>query len=226
MAGAVSKDSGIIGEYMEEKLKEKIREFGIKLIKENLTHGTSGNISCRINEKILITPSSIPYEKIELEDIIVVNFDGEVIEGRKNPSIETPLHLAIYKKRKDVHAIIHFHSQYALAVSSTVDSIPVFLDEIFSNIGGELKVAKYALPGSEELAQNVVEVLGDKNAVLLSNHGALSCGKNLEKAFEIAKAVEFICKIYVFASMVGKVKELPESGKEYQKDIFEMRKGF
>ena len=210
-----------------DKLKEKIIEIGIQLLKENLTHGTCGNISCRVDkEKILITPSSLPYRDIKPDDILLVNLDGEVLEGKRNPSVETPFHTAIYKNRDDVKAIIHTHSQYALAVSSVVDSIPVFLDEIFSHIGGELTVSRYALPGSDELAENLLNVLGDKNAALLSNHGAVCCGKNLDEAFEVARVVEQICKIFVLSSCLGKTKVLPEEGKEYQRAMFEMKKEF
>ena len=210
-----------------DELKEKIIEVGIQLLKENLTHGTCGNISCRVDkEKILITPSSLPYGDIKPDDILLVNLDGEVLEGKRNPSVETPFHTAIYKNRDDVKAIIHTHSQYALAVSSVVDSIPVFLDEIFSHIGGELTVGRYALPGSDELAENLLNVLGDKNAALLSNHGAVCCGKNLDEAFEVARVVEQICKIFILSSCLGKTKVLPEEGREYQRAMFEMKKEF
>jgi len=210
-----------------DKLKEKIIEIGIQLLKEKLTHGTCGNISCRVDkEKILITPSSLPYGDIKPDDILLVNLDGKVLEGKRNPSVETPFHTAIYKNREDVKAIIHTHSQYALAVSSVVDSIPVFLDEIFSHIGGELTVSRYALPGSDELAENLLNVLGDKNAALLSNHGAVCCGKNLDEAFEVARVVEQICKIFILSSCLGKTKVLPEEGREYQRAMFEMKKEF
>jgi len=205
-------------------MREQIIATGIKLVHGGLTHGTCGNISCRTGkDEILITPSSMPYEKIKPNDILKVNFEGKV-KGRKSPSVETPLHLSIYKKRVDVGAIIHTHSTYALAVSAVVKSIPIFLDEIFSYIGGELGVADYALPGSKELAENVVDVMGNKNAVLLSNHGAVCCGKNLEIAFEVVEAVEKICKIFILSSILGKIKILPREGKEYQIKMFEMRK--
>lgn len=210
---------------MEEmELRKQIIDTGIKLIHSGLTHGTCGNISCRIGRnEILITPSGIPYEKIAPEDILKVNFSGKV-EGRESPSVETPLHLSIYKKRSDVGAIIHTHSTYALAVSAAATSIPIFLDEIFSHIGGDLNIAEYNLPGSEKLAKKVVKALENKDAVLLSNHGAVCCGKSLEMAFETAEAVEKICKIFILSSALGKIKTLPEKGREYQMEMFEMRR--
>lgn len=209
----------------ETELRKKIITIGRALIQKELTHGTCGNISCRIpgQESILITPSSIPYEKIKNDDILIVDFKGHAV-GKRNPSVETPLHLAIYKKREDVGAIIHTHSLYSLAVSSSAESIPVFLDEIFSHIGGFIAVTPYAVPGSDELAENIVSCLQDKNAVLLSNHGTVCCGKNLDNALEIADIVEKICKIYIFSSMLGELKTLPPEGEEYQRAMFEMKK--
>ena len=206
-----------------EQLRRDIVDTGVKLICNDLTHGTCGNISCRIpgEEKILVTPSKIPYEDIKPEDLLLMDFESRVFEGTGKPSVETPFHLAIYKNRHDVGGIIHTHSLYTLAVSASVDSVPVFLDEIFSNVGGKLDVSKYAVPGSSELAENIMFSLRDKNALLLSNHGALCCGKNIEVAFETLEAVEKICKIFVFSSMLGKIKGLPQSGVNYQRKMFE-----
>ena len=130
----------------------------------------------------------------------------------------------IYKSRKDIGGIVHSHSVYALAVASSRKTVPVFLDEMFSEIGGDLEVSEYALPGSDDLASNIVKKLGDKNAVLLANHGAACCGKNLEEAFWIAETVEKICKIFVLSSALGGVHALPEEGVEYQRMMYEMRK--
>lgn len=211
-----------------ETLREKIVELGVKMLNTGLTHGTSGNISLRIpsESKILVTPSSIPYLEITPKDILLVDFDGEPLEGGRNPSVETPFHLAVYKNRDDVGGIIHSHSTYTLAVAAIGKTIPVFLDEMFANIGGELVVADYALPGSDELADNVLEKLGDKNAVLLANHGALCCGKELDDAFHVVETIEKICRVFILSSIVGEVKPLPEEGIEYQRMMYEMKKEF
>ena len=158
-----------------EILKKQLIEAGIKIVENDLTHGSCGNISCKIpgQENILITPSKIAYEKIRPEDLLIVDYEGKIIRGFQKPSVEIPFHLIIYKNRKDVGAIIHTHSTYALSVSAMVKEIPVFLDEIFSHIGGTLEVSPYAVPGSEELAQNMIKHLKDKGAVLISNHGAV-----------------------------------------------------
>jgi len=211
-----------------EDLRKQVVEAGLKMYRQGLTHGTCGNISCRIpgKEKILVTPSTVPYKEIKPKDILLVNFDGEAEEGGRNPSVETPFHLAIYKKRDDVGGIVHSHSVYALAVAASGKTVPVFLDEMFSDIGGELTVSKYALPGSDELAEQVRAKLEDKNAVLLANHGAVCCGKTLEDAFEVVETVEKICRVFILSSVLGEVKSLPEDGVDYQVMIYEMKKDF
>lgn len=211
-----------------EDLRKQVVEAGVKMFQKDLTHGTSGNISLRIpdEEKILITPSSVPYLEIKLTDILVVNFYGEAEEEGRNPSIETPFHLAIYKKREDISGIVHSHSVYALAVAASGKTVPVFLDEMFSDIGGEITVSKYELPGSDELAENVLSEIGDKNAILLANHGAVCCGKDLHEAFEVAETVEKICRVFILSSVLDEVKSLPEDGVDYQRMIYEMKKDY
>jgi len=209
-----------------EELRKQVVDAGLKMHRKGLTHGTSGNISCRVpgKEKMLITPSSIPYEEIHEKDIMLVNFAGEAEETGRNPSSESPFHLMIYKNRQDIDGIVHSHSVYALAVAASRKTVPVFLDEMFSEIGGDLEVSEYALPGSDDLASNIVKKLGDKNAVLLANHGTVCCGKNLEEAFWVAETVEKICRIFVLTSVLGGVHPLPEEGTEYQRMMYEMRK--
>ena len=174
------------------ELKQQLCNMGVQLLNTGLTYGTCGNISIRISQqkKIIITPSGIPYHQVTPDDLVIVSFDNS-IQGKQKPSLETPLHLAIYQKRDDLGAIIHTHSRYALAVSAVKTSVPVFIDEIFSHIGGEIAVVPYALPGSNELAENTIKKLEDKNAVLLRNHGAVCCGTNLQDAFQTALRLAF-----------------------------------
>jgi L-fuculose-phosphate aldolase len=211
-----------------EDLRKQVVDAGLKMYQKGLTHGTSGNISCRIpqKEKMLITPSNLPYEQIQEKDIMLVNFAGEAEETGRNPSSETPFHLMIYKNREDIGGIVHSHSVYALAVAASRKTVPVFLDEMFSEIGGEIEVSNYALPGSDELASNILTKLGDKNALLLANHGTVCCGKDLEEAFWVAETVEKICKIFVLSSLLGGVHPLTDEGVEYQRMMYEMKKDF
>ncbi len=206
------------------KLKTDIVEAGKKMLHKGLVIGTSGNISIRISgeDKMLITPSSVEYDKIEIDDILVVDFKKNVLEGERSPSVETDMHIGIYRTRPDIGTIVHTHSVYATAIASLGKTIPPFLDEMVLMIGGEIEVAEYGMPGSRELAQNAVRALGRKNAVLLANHGSLCCGKNLENAFETAELVERVAKIFILCSLLGKPKSLPQEALELEQKIFEM----
>ncbi len=207
------------------ELKQQLCDMGLQLLNTGLTYGTCGNISIRIPEqkKIIITPSGIPYHLVTPDDLVIASFDS-TIQGKQKPSLETPLHLAIYKRRDDLGSIIHTHSRYALAVSAVKTGIPVFIDEIFSHIGGDIAVVPYALPGSNELAESTIKKLEDKNAVLLRNHGAVCCGTNLQEAFQTAEAVETICHIYILSTILGEIKTLPDEGKDFQRALFDKKR--
>jgi L-fuculose-phosphate aldolase len=207
-----------------EKLKEEIVKYSRRMTEKELVLGTSGNISTRSGDRFAITPSNLDYSLMSSKDVLILNMNGEVIFGERNPSSEKLMHLKIYKKREDVKAIIHTHSKYASVIASLELSIPPFLDEMVNYLGGEIKTARYALPGSEELAQNVVEALEDRNGALISHHGTLSCGKDLKTAFENALRLERISEIYIISHIIGKPKSIPEESIELEKAIFEMMK--
>jgi len=206
------------------KLKMEIVEAGKRMLHKGLVIGASGNISIRISgeDKIVITPSQIKYDKIGVNDIVVVDFKKNVLEGDRSPSVETGMHIGVYETRPDVGAIVHTHSVYASAIASLGKKIPPFLDDIVLMLGGEIEVAEYGMPGSKELAENAVRALGKKNAVLLANHGSLSCGKNLEGAFVNAELVERVAKIFILSSLLGKPKNLPQEVVQLEQQIFEL----
>ena len=206
------------------KLKMEIVEAGKRMLHKGLVIGTSGNISIRISgeDKIVITPSQIKYDKIGVNDIVVVDFKKNVLEGDRSPSVETGMHIGVYETRPDVGAIVHTHSVYASAIASLGKTIPPFLDDIVLMLGGEIEVAEYGMPGSKELADNAVRALGKKNAVLLANHGSLCCGKNLEGAFVNAELVERVAKIFILSSLLGKPKNLPQDVVQLEQQIFEL----
>jgi L-fuculose-phosphate aldolase len=206
------------------KLKMEIVEAGKRMLRKGLVIGASGNISIRISgeDKIVITPSQIEYDKISVNNIVVVDFKKNILEGDRSPSVETGMHIGVYETRPDVGAIVHTHSVYASAIASLGKTIPPFLDDIVLMLGGEIEVAEYGIPGSKELAENAVRALGKKNAVLLANHGSLSCGKNLEGAFVNAELVERAAKIFILSSLLGKPKNLPQEVVQLEQQIFEL----
>ncbi|MHA1506265.1 MAG: class II aldolase/adducin family protein [Candidatus Asgardarchaeia archaeon] len=209
---------------MYRDLKEKIVETFKFIVEIGLSYGKSGNISVRAPDKglFLITPSGVKKGEMSWEDVLVIDEEGKVVEGKegRRPSIETPTHLAIYKARKDVNAIIHTHGIYTSAFASSHKDIPPILEEIIINIGGGIKVAKYAMAGTDELAKNVLEGLGDRKAVIMANHGVLACGKDLDDALEVIELAERYAKIYLLSMIVGTPKELPKETIELERKIY------
>jgi len=205
-----------------EKAKEEIVKYAKLMEEKGLVIGTSGNISVRVGDNVAITPTTVDYALMKPEDTFLLDMDGEVISGERNPSIEKEMHLEIYKKRENVKAIVHTHSKYASALASLEISIPPILDELVNFLGGEIETAKYSIPGSSDLAKNVAGALENRNGVLLSHHGALACGKDLKTAFENALRLERISEIYIIANSIGKPKSIPEESIEMEKDIFEI----
>src|SRR5665648_1236311 len=125
------------------------------------------------------------YNEIKLEDVIVVDKKGKTIEGFRKPSIEMPMHFSIYNTRKDVGAIVHYHPIYSSVLAVTGFSLPGICEDFVQIVGEKVLCAKYALPGSEELAENAVVSLGERNAVFLLNHGTLCVGKDMKDAMKV-----------------------------------------
>ncbi|TDA30399.1 MAG: class II aldolase/adducin family protein [Hadesarchaea archaeon] len=205
-----------------EELKRKLVETGRRLVERGLVAGSAGNLSLRVpgKELVLISPSRVPYESLRPEEVSVVNLRGELLEGR-TPSVETRMHLAVYGARPEVGAVIHTHPVCASALAAVGLGIPPFLEEVVVLFGGEVEVAEYAPPGSEELARNALRALGRKNAVLLSNHGALCCGRDLDHALEVSETLERVSRSYVLSLLLGGPRYLPEEAVKLQRRLFE-----
>lgn len=197
------------------KAKEAVL-WGCKVMCERgYALGTVGNISARVKgtDLFVITPSSTPYDTLTPDDLVVGNMEGEIVEGTKRPSIEFSMHRNIFRRRPDVDAIIHTHSTYATAAGSIdgVDTIPAIDIETAGYLGGDIVVAPFAPPGSEELAKNVEEGIGDKGGVILASHGAIGVGTTMQAAMLASDNVERTCQMYLAISAAGKVRILPES---------------
>jgi len=172
--------------------------------------GTWGNVSIRIenNPLFLITPSGMSYGTMSIEDIVLVDMQGNVVEGIWKPSVETPLHLEIYRARPDVGAIVHVHSTYATAYAVARKSIPVILEETAQVIGHEILAAPYAICGSEELAVIASQTLGKGQAVILANHGLIGVGRNAAAALKVCQIAEKTARVALLASILGDVQPL------------------
>ncbi|MFW9867200.1 MAG: NAD(P)-dependent oxidoreductase [Candidatus Thorarchaeota archaeon] len=210
------------------QLKVDIVNLCQTLLKEKHVIGSAGNVSVRIKDEhdefVLITPSNVNYSDMKPNDILIIDMEGKVLEGNRNPSVEKQIHLSVYKKRKDVNAVIHAHSIYSTVLSTLNLSLPPIIEELVPYIGGEVICAEYSEAGTEELAEGVLKGLEEKNAVLLSNHGNLCCGSHLEGAYTVLKYLERGAKIYYLAKLIKDPNLLPEDTVEYEEEIFEIFK--
>jgi len=214
-----------MSKWQEEK--RLVMEAAQRMLEKGLVVGTSGNVSRRLppeegRDLLAITPSSRYYDLLAIDDIQVIDFEAEPVEGDLPPSVETMLHIGIYKARRNIKAVIHTHSVYASAIAVAGLDIPTILDDQITFIGGEVKLAKHALSGSEEQVDNVIAVLEDRNGVLLPNHGAIGIGRTVREAFTVCELLEKAAKIYLLALSLGKVNLLPAEVVEVEKAFFTM----
>jgi len=201
-----------MSQWQEEK--KAILEASRMMLDKGLVVGTAGNISMRLpsesgRQLLAITPSSRAYDSLETDDIQILDFEAKRVEGELSPSMETGLHIGIYRARDDVNAIIHTHSVFASAVSVSGTDIPPILDDQVAFLGGAIKLAGYARTGSREQIKNVLAALGDRSAVLLQNHGAAGTGVSIQSAFTACEILEKTARIYLLALNTGKVNDSP-----------------
>jgi len=211
--------------------RNQIIEYSLKLNSTNLSPLRSGNISLRAEQDnikgYLITPSGKKYETLKPEDIVFMGFneDPENNDSNNKPSSEWRFHRDIYVNKNEAQAIVHAHSAHATAVSSHGKSVPPFHYMIALAGGEDIKCADYATFGTEELSNNVIKALENRNACLMSNHGQVAFGKNLEQAFELSQEIENICHQYTIALKLGEpkilsfeeMKKVLEKAKNYKK---------
>ena len=191
--------------------------------------GSGGNVSLRIagEETCAITPSGIPYHEIIPDDICILDFDQNQIEGAHAPSMESLMHIGIYKRRPDINAIVHTHQEKASLFAVINRPIPALFDEVCMNIGEIVDVVPYALSGSEELAENVAAKMENGcNCYILQNHGALSLGSTIEKACLNAELLEKVAAIYADALFTGEnISTLPDETVKFFNEMRETSRG-
>lgn len=197
---------------MLESLKERVWKMNLMLPKNNLVTMTSGNVSGRDPETgyVVIKPSGVLYDEMTPEDMVVVDLQGNVIEGRLKPSVDTATHLYVYRHRSDVMGIVHTHSPYATSFAALGRPIPVYLTAIADEFGGPIPVGPYAQIGGEQIGKVIVEYIGDSPAILMKNHGVFTIGKSPEAAVKAAVMVEDVAKTVHLALLLGQPDEIPE----------------
>lgn len=218
---------------MSGRWKEERHEVALaarEMASLGLVTGSSGNVSMRLRrdddtrELLAVTPSGKPYATLKDEDIVITDFDVESVEGELTPSSETLLHVAIYRARPDVQAVIHTHSVFSSVAALAGLDIPPIIDEMMIAIGGPVKVSRYAFPGTQELADNVCAALDERNGALIRNHGAVGVGRDLREALDVCALVERVAQIFIYASMLGKANTLPSEVIEAELSIYRMRR--
>jgi len=188
---------------------------------------SGGNISARLprEKSIAITPSGRSYFSLDLNDICIVDFDQNPIEGSLAPSIEAGMHIGVYQNRPDVNAIIHTHQPFASTLAIINKPIPALFDEIAVEIGHVVDIVPYAFSGSSELVDNVTAKLGNNcHCYLIQNHGAICLGADMPRAMRNAELLETVARIYYQALSTGeKIQKLPPSAIEHFAQMRKLR---
>lgn len=196
---------------MFERLKEELVTLHLELPKNNLVAWTSGNVSGRDPETgfVVIKPSGIRYEQLTPADMVVVDLDGKVVEGRHRPSSDTFAHVYVYRHRPDVNGVVHTHSTFATAFAAVGKPIPPVLTAICDEFGGPIPVGAYARIGGDEIGQEIVRSIGSSPAILMKNHGVFAIGKTPEAAVKAAVMVEDVARTVFYALQLGQPEEIP-----------------
>ncbi|MEU6704200.1 class II aldolase/adducin family protein [Streptomyces wuyuanensis] len=175
-----------------------------RTVTDGLVVGTSGNVSVRVRsgtgDLVLVTPSGVHYDRLTAADAVGVRLDGRQVLGGLTPTSELPMHLAIHRGT-DAVAVVHTHAVHATAVSTLVDELPL-IHYMAAALGGPVRVAPYALYGTDELAANMLRALEDRTGCLLRNHGTVTYGTSLDQAFDRTAQLEWMCRLWLAAGSV------------------------
>ncbi len=181
------------------------------MLKKGLVEGTAGNISARMPDgNVCITPTSVDYEEMTLEDLVVISPEGETVSGHRSASSEKLLHLAALRAFDDVGSVIHSHPVHATMFAISHERIPAAIDEFVVYVGGDVRVSEYAMSGTPEVGENAVKALEGRSAALLANHGMVAVGPNPDKALHVTALVERTAQITWGARVLGQIQEISE----------------
>lgn len=212
---------------MLEKLKREVCELNKQLVKNQLVMWTSGNVSARDPQTglIVIKPSGVLFDELTPDKMVVVNLEGEVIEGTLKPSVDTASHLYVYKYKKDVNGIVHTHSPYATSFAIRGEPLPIYTTTSAAVFGKEIPVSDFAYIGEEEIGQQIVEKIGDSPAILLRSHGIFTVAKDALSAVKYAVVLEETAQVVHLSLLRGNIKPLPSDVIEKGFDIYKKTYG-
>lgn len=194
-----------------QQQREAIVRVAQRCVTDGLIVGTSGNLSVAAEDLIAVTPSGLPYERMTAADVVLLDHDGTLVDGRLLPTSEWQLHLAVHQAGAvggtPSGAIVHTHSPYVAAVSTLLEELPA-IHYYVTLLGGPPRVAPYATFGTRELADLVVAALKDRTAAIMGSHGAIAVGATLEQAHERAAILEWLCQVWCIAQGAGEPRLL------------------
>ncbi|MFE1328741.1 class II aldolase/adducin family protein [Streptomyces sp. NPDC058735] len=171
-----------------------------RTVGEGLVVGTSGNVSVRVGDTVLVTPSGVPYDRLAPGDVTGVDLDGRQVLGTLVPTSELPMHLAVYRTT-GARAVVHTHAVHATAVSTLVTELPP-IHYMAAALGGPVRVAPYATYGTDALARNMLRALDGRSGCLLQNHGTVTYGATLDQAYDRTAQLEWMCRLWLTAASV------------------------
>ena len=206
-----------------QELKKQMLEVCRRMYVKCFVAANDGNVSTRINEKILITPTGKSKGFLMAEDLVWVDLDGKKLEGKLRPTSELLMHLFVYKKRKDVKAVVHAHPPYSTALAIARIKLPdSIMPEVITSLG-EIPLAPYGTPSTPEVPDSISDLIRNHDAIILRNHGVLTVGKDLSEAYFKLERVEHYAQVFCLAKTLGKVRKL--SPKQLEK-LSEIKKKF
>ncbi|GAT80591.1 hypothetical protein STXM2123_1292 [Streptomyces sp. F-3] len=192
--------AGVPGEEEVAGAWEALVATARRMVSDGLVVGTSGNVSVRVGDVVLVTPSGVPYDRLTPDDVTGVDLEGRQVLGTLVPTSELPMHLAVHRTT-DARAVVHTHAVHATAVSTLVAELPP-VHYMAGALGGPVRVAPYATYGTEELARNMLRALEGRTGCLLQNHGTVTCGATLDQAYDRTAQLEWMCRLWLTASSV------------------------
>ncbi|MEU8469404.1 class II aldolase/adducin family protein [Streptomyces sp. NPDC029006] len=184
----------------EARLWAELVATARRTVADGLVVGTSGNVSARLGDLVLVTPTGVPYDRLTPGDITGVDITGRRVLGTLAPTSELPMHLAVYRTT-DARAVVHTHAVHATAVSTLVDELPL-IHYMAGALGGPVRVAPYATYGTGELAEHMLRALDGRSGCLLRNHGTITYGATLDQAYDRTAQLEWMCRLWLTASSV------------------------
>lgn len=207
-------------------MREQVLQTAKDLLHKGLVEGTSGNVSGRMPDgNVCLTPSSVPYDEMTLEDLVVVTPDGEVVEGTRGPTSEKALHLKCLSLYPEFNGVIHLHPVYATMFAVIREPIPAVIEEVVVYLGGDIPVCDYRTTGTDDLGDEAARNLAERSACLLANHGLVTAGDSPATALHHAGVVERTAQIVWGARVLGKVAAIPDKVNSDFAGVYKMMRG-